>query len=359
MSTSTAARRALTDGDGALPRDGEGRPAPLHDSLDRPLRDLRISVTDRCNFRCPYCMPRDHYGPGHRFLPVDEQLSADEIVRLASIFVSLGVTKIRLTGGEPLLRPDLIEVVRRLHGLGIPDLALTTNGALLRHWADPLARAGLRRLTVSLDSLDPKIFAAMSDSRIDLAEVLAGISAAQAAGLDPIKLNCMVRRGVNEGSIPGLVDLARSEGLILRFIEYMDVGSSNGWRRADVVTAQEILDVVSRAHPLVEEPRQPSAVARRYRFADGRGEVGVIASVSRPFCGDCTRARLGSDGHLYTCLFAISGLDLRGALRGGAGDDELRQLVSSCWQGRSDRYSEVRASLTPSLRRIEMSYIGG
>lgn len=359
MSTATAARRALTDGDGAFPRDGEGRPVPLHDSLDRPLRDLRISITDRCNFRCPYCMPRDHYGPGHRFLPVGEQLSADEIVRLASIFVSLGVTKIRLTGGEPLLRPDLVEIVRRLHGLGIPDLALTTNGALLHRLAGPLARAGLRRLTVSLDSLDPAIFAAMSDSRVDLAEVLAGISAAQAAGLDPIKLNCMVRRGVNEGSILGLVDLARSAGLILRFIEYMDVGSSNGWRREEVVTAQEILDVVSREHPLVEEARQPSAVARRYRFADGRGEVGVIASVSRPFCGDCTRARLGSDGHLYTCLFAISGLDLRGALRGGAGDDDLRQLVNSCWQRRADRYSEVRASLTSSLRRIEMSYIGG
>jgi cyclic pyranopterin phosphate synthase len=304
-------------------------------------------------------MPRDHYGPGHRFLPVGDQLSADEIVRLASIFVSLGVTKIRLTGGEPLLRPDLVEIVRRLHGLGIPDLALTTNGALLRRLAGPLASAGLRRLTVSLDSLDPKIFAAMSDSRIDLAEVLAGISAAQEAGLHPIKLNCMVRRGVNEGSILDLVDFARSAGLTLRFIEYMDVGSSNGWRREEVVTAQEILDVVSRRHPLLEEARQPSAVARGYRFADGPGEVGVIASVSRPFCGDCTRARLGSDGHLYTCLFAVSGLDLRGALRGGAGDGELRQLVSSCWQRRADRYSEVRASLTPSLRRIEMSYIGG
>jgi cyclic pyranopterin phosphate synthase len=358
MSSAPAARRALTDG-GALPLDGQGRTGPLHDSLDRPLRDLRISVTDRCNFRCPYCMPRSHYGAGYRFLSAGEQLSADEIVRLARLFVSLGVIKIRLTGGEPLLRPDLVEIVRRLHDLAIPDLALTTNGALLGRLAGSLARAGLRRLTVSLDSLDPAIFAAMSDSRVKLADVLEGISSAQAAGLHPIKLNCMVRRGVNEGSILGLVDLARSRGLILRFIEYMDVGSSNGWRREDVVTAQEILDVVNRAHPLVEEAREPSAVAERYRFADGRGEMGVIASVSRPFCGDCSRARLGSDGHLYTCLFAVSGLDLRGALRGGAGDDELRQLVSSLWQQRADRYSEVRASLTSSLRRIEMSYIGG
>ncbi|MGP8160250.1 MAG: GTP 3',8-cyclase MoaA [Candidatus Dormibacteria bacterium] len=359
MSTASAARRALADGDGAKPLETEGRPPALHDSLHRPLRDLRISVTDRCNFRCPYCMPRSHYGPGHRFLPVGEQLTADEIVRLAGIFVSLGVTKIRLTGGEPLLRPDLVQIVRRLHDLAVPDLALTTNGALLRRWANPLARAGLRRLTVSLDSLDPTTFATMSDSRIELAEVLEGISSAQAAGLHPIKLNCMVRRGVNEGSILGLVDLARSRGLIIRFIEYMDVGSSNGWRREDVVTAQEILDVVNREHPLVEEAREPNAVAERYRFADGPGEVGVIASVSRPFCGDCSRARLGSDGHLYTCLFAVSGLDLRGPLRGGAGDDDLRELVSSLWQRRADHHSEVRASLTSSLRRIEMSYVGG
>jgi len=359
MSTASVDRRASAEGEGAFPFDDGSRPAPVHDSLDRPLRDLRISVTDRCNFRCPYCMPRSHYGPGHRFLAVSEQLSADEIVRLASVFVSLGATKIRLTGGEPLLRPDLVEIVRRLHDLDVPDLALTTNGALLHSLAGPLARAGLGRLTVSLDSLEPAVFAAMSDSRVDLAEVLEGIAAAQAVGLHPIKLNCMIRRGVNESSVLRLVDFARSGGLVLRFIEYMDVGSSNGWRREDVVTAQEILDVVSREHPLVEEAREPSAVAQRYRFADGHGEVGVIASVSRPFCGDCTRARLGSDGHLYTCLFAVSGLDLRAPLRAGARDDELRQLVSTLWQRRADHYSEVRASLTSSLRRIEMSYVGG
>jgi cyclic pyranopterin phosphate synthase len=331
----------------------------VDDLLGRPLRDLRISVTDRCNFRCPYCMPREHYGPGYPFRADSELLGADEIVRLAAIFVSLGVTKIRLTGGEPLLRRDLVDIVTQLHDLGIPDLALTTNGALLAQLAGRLARAGLRRLTVSLDSLDPATFAAMSDSRVELAKVLDGITAAREAGLDPIKLNCMVRRGVNEGSILGLVDFARSEGLILRFIEFMDVGSSNGWRRESVVTAEEILDVVSGYHPLLEEVREPNAVARRYRFADGRGEVGVIASVSRPFCGDCTRARLGSDGHLYTCLFAASGLDLRGPLRDGAGDEEIRRLVSSRWEHRSDRYSETRATRTEPIQRIEMSYIGG
>lgn len=329
------------------------------DLLDRPLRDLRISVTDRCNFRCVYCMPRSHYGPGYRFLPAAQQLCADEIVRLAGIFVSLGVTKIRLTGGEPLLRHDLVDIVRGLHGLGVPDLAMTTNGALLRRLAGPLAQAGLSRLTVSLDSLDPTVFAAMSDSRVSLDEVLEGIAAGRSAGLDPIKLNCMVRRGVNQDSLLGLVELARAQGWILRFIEFMDVGSSIGWRRDDVVPAQEILDVVSREHPLVEEAREEGAVARRYRFADGRGEVGVIASVSQPFCGDCTRARLGSDGQLYTCLFAVSGLDLRGPLRDGADDEAIRRLVSARWERRSDRYSEVRATTIVPMRRIEMPYIGG
>jgi len=359
ISTTAVAPPDLGGGGAALPSEGEARPVAVHDLLHRPLRDLRISLTDRCNLRCPYCMPRSHFGSGYRFRPVAEQLSVDEIVRLAGIFASLGVSKVRLTGGEPLLRHDLADVVRRLHGLGIPDLALTTNGVLLRRWAAPLASAGLRRLTVSLDSLDPSIFAAMSDSRVDLGEVLDGISAAQEAGLSPIKLNCMVRRGMNDSSVAGLVDFARARGLVLRFIEYMDVGSSNGWRREDVVTAQEILETVDRQHQLVEEAREPGAVARRYRFTDGGGEVGLIASVSQPFCHDCTRARIGSDGHLYTCLFAVSGMDLRGPLRNGAGDDEIRRLIASTWEGRTDRYSETRATLTAPIQRIEMSYIGG
>jgi cyclic pyranopterin phosphate synthase len=304
-------------------------------------------------------MLRSSYGSDHQFLPEREQLTADEIARLAGVFVSLGVRKIRLTGGEPLLRRDLVDIVGRLHGLGVADLALTTNGVLLRRFAGPLARAGLQRVTVSLDSLDPPIFAAMSDSSVKLSEVLDGIAAARAVGLSPIKLNCVVRRAVNENSILDLVSFARRHELTLRFIEYMDVGVSNGWRREDVVTGQEILDVVSRAHRLVEQPRDPGAVARRYRFADAAGEVGVIASVSRPFCGDCERARLGSDGRLYTCLFAVTGVDLRASLRNGADDDELRRLVSRCWERRFDRYSEVRASLIAPLQRIEMSYIGG
>jgi cyclic pyranopterin phosphate synthase len=359
MSTTAAAPRDATGGGLVLPLEGGARPAAAHDLLHRPLRDLRVSLTDRCNFRCPYCMPRSHFGSGYRFRPAAEQLSVDEIGRLAGIFASLGVLKVRLTGGEPLLRHDLVDIVRRLHALGIPDLALTTNGLLLRRWATPMAAAGLRRLTVSLDSLDPSVFAAMSDSRVDLGEVLDGISAAQEAGFSPIKLNCVVRRGMNDGSIIALVDFARSHGLILRFIEYMDVGSSNGWRRDDVVTAQEILETVNRQHRLVEEAREPGAVARRYRFADGHGELGLIASVSRPFCGDCTRARIGSDGRLYTCLFAVSGMDLRGPLRDGAGDDEIRRLIVSAWERRTDRYSEVRATLTAPIQRIEMSYIGG
>jgi cyclic pyranopterin phosphate synthase len=329
------------------------------DRRGRPLRDLRISVTDRCNFRCPYCMPRSHYGPGHQFLNRREQLSVNEIARLAGVFVSLGVTKIRLTGGEPLLRAELADIVARLAALGVPDLALTTNGSLLRRWALRLRQAGLHRVTVSLDSLDPAVFAAMSDTQVDLAQVLDGIAAARQAGLDPIKLNCVVRRGVNDATLIALVEYARRERMILRFIEYMDVGTSNGWTIEDVVPGDEILERVSRTYALVEQTDEPPGVARVYRFADGGGELGLIASVSRPFCGDCTRARLGVDGRLYTCLFATAGLDLRGPLRDGADDQALGQLVLSRWQHRNDRYSEIRSSRTTSLRRIEMSYIGG
>jgi cyclic pyranopterin phosphate synthase len=329
------------------------------DRLGRPLSDLRISVTDRCNFRCPYCMPRSHYGPGHRFLPTADHLQGAEIVRLVRVFTSLGVTKVRLTGGEPLLRADLVAIVSDLARLGIDDLALTTNGALLARHAEELRRAGLRRVTVSLDSTDPEVFATMSDSRVPLQAVLDGIVAAVTAGLHPVKLNCVVQRGRNESSIPGLVEWARTHGVTLRFIEYMDVGSSNGWRSSDVVPAEEIVAAVDRAHPLLAEEREPGAVARRWRFADGGGEVGVIASVTQPFCGDCSRARLSSDGQLYTCLFAVDGLDLRTPLRAGADDAALRGLVAERWEGRDDRYSELRASLPIPLRHVEMSYIGG
>ncbi|MGA2283235.1 MAG: GTP 3',8-cyclase MoaA [Candidatus Dormibacteria bacterium] len=359
MTVTAPTRRALDSARDNLVPQPDHAAVPIHDRLHRPLRDLRISVTDRCNFRCPYCMPRSHYGPGHRFLLGSEQLTVEELGRLAGIFISLGVTKIRLTGGEPLLRPDIAHIVRRLGSLGVSDLAVTTNGALLQRWAAPLADAGLHRVTVSLDSLEPDVFLAMTDSGVHVSHVLDGIAAARSAGLHPIKLNCVVRRGVNETSILQLVGFSRSHDLTLRFIEYMDVGTSNGWRRQEVVTAEEILDQVRRAHPLVEETREPGDVARRYRFADGVGHIGVIAAVSRPFCGDCTRARLGSDGRLYTCLFAVGGIDLRGPLRDGVSDAELSRLISTRWEHRADRYSEIRATLPPSLRRIEMSYIGG
>jgi cyclic pyranopterin phosphate synthase len=329
------------------------------DRLGRALRDLRISVTDKCNFRCPYCMPKSRFGPGHRFLPRAEALDAQEIVRLATVFQSLGVTKIRLTGGEPLLRTDLADIIAGIGAIGMQDIALTTNGALLRRWAVRLRAAGLHRVTVSLDSLDPAVFAAMSDSRIEVGEVLDGIAAAREAGLAPIKLNCVVQRGVNEPGLLDLVDFARREGLSLRCIEYMDVGATNGWRMADVVSGEEILERVSRVYPLIEDTPDPTAVARRYRFADGIGDLGVIASVSRPFCGDCTRARLGVDGKLYTCLFATTGIDLREPLRSGASDDELRTVIAGRWKRRDDRYSELRGIGVAEGEKIEMSYIGG
>ncbi|HVC42654.1 MAG TPA: GTP 3',8-cyclase MoaA [Candidatus Saccharimonadales bacterium] len=329
------------------------------DRLGRSLRDVRISVTDRCNFRCPYCMPKARFGPGYQFLPRAEALDAREIVRLAGVFASLGVTKIRLTGGEPLLRPDLVDIVEGIAKLGVPDIALTTNGALLRRWAARLRDAGLQRVTVSLDSLDPTVFASMSDSRIEVSEVLDGIAAAREAGLAPIKLNCVVQRGVNEQGLLDLVGYARREGLGLRCIEYMDVGATNGWRMADVVSGEEILERVRQVYPLLEETPDPAAVARTYRFADGNGDLGVITSVSRPFCGDCTRARLGVDGKLYTCLFATAGIDLREPMRSGADDDALRRIVADRWKRRDDRYSELRGLGIAEGERIEMSYIGG
>jgi len=329
------------------------------DRFGRSLRDVRISVTDRCNFRCPYCMPKARFGPGYRFLPRAEALHAGEIVRLAGIFASLGVTKIRLTGGEPLLRPDLAEIVAGIAGLGVPDIALTTNGALLRRWATRLRDAGLHRVTVSLDSIDRDVFTSMSDSKVELSEVLDGIDAAREAGIAPIKLNCVVQRGVNEEGLLDLVAFARREGFGLRCIEYMDVGATNGWHMADVVSGEEILERVRQVYPLLEEQPDPFAVARTYRFADGKGELGVITSVSRPFCGDCTRARLGVDGKLFTCLFATSGIILREPLRSGADDDALRSIVADRWKRRDDRYSELRGLGIAQGERIEMSYIGG
>ena len=329
------------------------------DLLGRSLRDVRISVTDRCNFRCPYCMPKARFGPGHRFLPRADALAAREIVRLAGVFASLGVTKIRLTGGEPLLRTDLVEIVEGIAKLGVPAIALPTNGALLRRWAVRLRDAGLHRVTVSLDSLDPTVFAALSDSKVDVSEVLDGIAAAREAGLEPIKLNCVVQRGVNEDGLLDLVDFARREGFGLRCIEYMDVGATNGWQMADVVSGEEILERVRQVYPLLDEDLDPAAVARTYRYADGAGDLGVITSVSRPFCGDCTRARRGVDGKLYTCLFATTGIDLREPMRSGADDDTLRSIVADRWKRRDDRYSELRGLGVADGDRIEMYYIGG
>jgi cyclic pyranopterin phosphate synthase len=332
----------------------------LVDRLDRPVRDLRISVTDRCNFRCVYCMPKDVYGRDYAFLPRSALLTFEEIERVARAFVSLGVEKIRITGGEPLVRRDLERLVAKLAALGPLDLTLTTNGALLAAHAQALADAGLTRVTVSLDSLDDGTFRAMNDVNFPVERVLAGIEAAAGAGLAPVKVNVVVKRGVNED---GIVDLARhfrGSGHVLRFIEYMDVGHTNGWRLDDVVPAAEIVRRIDEEFPL--EPVDPAyrgEVARRYRYADGAGEVGVIASVTQPFCGDCTRARLSADGKLYTCLFAVRGQDLRALLRGGASDEELSAALQGVWGARDDRYSELRSAETGDLEKVEMSYIGG
>ncbi|HEY3522213.1 MAG TPA: GTP 3',8-cyclase MoaA [Candidatus Limnocylindrales bacterium] len=339
------------------------------DRLDRPVRDLRISVTDRCNFRCVYCMPREIYGRDFAFLPRAELLSFEEIARVASTFVTLGVDKLRLTGGEPLVRRDLPRLVAQLAALerrdgGRVDLTMTTNGAALASLARPLAEAGLGRVTVSLDALDDATFRRMNDVDFPVARVLDGIEAARAAGLGPIKVNAVVRRGLNEREIVPLARWARAEGLIVRYIEYMDVGHSNGWRLDDVVPAEEIVAAIDRELPL--EPVAPNyrgEVARRYRFADGSGEIGVIASVTAPFCGDCTRARLSADGTLYTCLFSGVGWDLRGRLRQGIDDESLGTFVKRVWSNRDDRYSEERTEATDDRlhdpARVEMFAMGG
>jgi cyclic pyranopterin phosphate synthase len=338
---------------------------PLADTLARPLRDLRISVTDRCQFRCTYCMPREVFGRDFAFLPRDELLTFEELTRLGRIFAGLGVRKLRLTGGEPLLRRDLERLIAMLAGIdGIQDIALTTNGALLARKARTLAAAGLRRVTVSLDSLDEAAFMALNDAGFPVARVLEAIAAASDAGLAPVKVNMVVRRGQNDQSILPMAEHFRHSGHVLRFIEYMDVGTANGWRLEEVVPAAEIVSLIGGQWPL--EPVAPTyhgEVARRYRYRDGAGEVGVIASVTQPFCRGCTRARLSADGKLYTCLFAGTGHDLRGPLRGGASDQALREQVAAIWTRRTDRYSELRTLQTVGkdkvTRRVEMSHIGG
>jgi GTP 3',8-cyclase len=329
------------------------------DTLGRPVRDLRISVTDRCNFRCVYCMPKEVFGREHRFLPRRELLTFEEIERVARVFVALGVRKLRITGGEPLLRRDLENLVAALAAIDDElDVTLTTNGALLTQKAQALAEAGLSRITVSLDSLDDEVFRAMNDVDFPVARVLAGIDAAAEAGL-AVKVNVVVKRGLNEGSVLDIARRFRGTGHTVRFIEFMDVGATNGWRMDDVVPAAEIVSTIGAEFPL--EPVAAAyrgEVAGRYRYLDGAGEVGAIASVTQPFCGDCTRARLSADGKLYTCLFAVRGHDLRALLRSDWSDD-LEETIRAVWTRRADRYSELRTADTSSLRKVEMSYIGG
>ena len=332
----------------------------LNDRLDRPLRDLRISVTDRCNFRCVYCMPKEVFGRDYPFLPRAELLTFEEIERVARTVARLGVEKIRVTGGEPLLRRDVETLVGMLAGIPGLDLTLTTNGALLAQKARALRDAGLDRITVSLDSLDDDVFRGMNDVDFPVERVLAGIDAALAAGLAPVKVNAVVKRGVNDDGIVAMARAFRGTGAVLRFIEYMDVGHSNGWRLDDVVPAAEIVAAIDAEYPLEPvEPGYRGEVASRWRYQDGGGEIGVISSVTQPFCRDCTRARLSADGKLYTCLFAVRGHDLRALLRGGASDEELAEALRGIWSARTDRYSELRSAQTAGLEKVEMSYIGG
>jgi cyclic pyranopterin phosphate synthase len=333
----------------------------VKDRLGRPLRDLRISVTDRCNFRCSYCMPAEVFGKDYAFLPRHDILTFEEIARVVRVAAGHGVTKVRLTGGEPLVRRGLEELVAMVAAVdGIDDVAMTTNGAALGARAQSLKDAGLSRITISLDSLDEEIFKAMNGVGVPLARVLEGIDAAVAAGLAPIKLNTVVKRGLNDSGILDLAGFGRERGFIMRFIEFMDVGTTNGWRLDDVVTAAEIVATIDAVYPVeAVRPQYAGEVARRYRYADGQGEVGVISSVTQPFCQGCTRARLTAEGRLYTCLFATAGHDLRALLRAEDGDPALEALLGRVWRNRADRYSEERGSMTRPPERIEMSYVGG
>ena len=337
----------------------------LLDRYDRPLRDLRISVTDRCNFRCPYCMPADIFGERYQFLPKPQLLTFEEITRLTRIIVRLGAVKIRLTGGEPLLRQDIEQLVTMLDAVaGVDDLAMTTNAYLLPQKIDALKAAGLKRLTISLDTLDDEIFREMNGGRSGVDKVLAGIAAAEAAGYTPLKINAVVQRGVNDHTLVDLARFFKERGHILRFIEYMDVGNKNGWRMDEVVPSAEIVEMIH-----AEMPLEPVAgnyfgeVALRYRYANGEGEIGLISSVTQPFCGSCTRMRLSPEGEVFTCLFAIDGTSLRDPLRAGASDDELEAIIRGIWGARIDRYSEIRSSLTEEVRdrrkKVEMYHIGG
>ncbi len=335
-------------------------PGPVADTRGRMLHDLRISVTDRCNFRCVYCMPKDVFGRDYPFLAHSDLLTFEEITRVARVFVAMGVRKIRLTGGEPLLRRNVERLIAMLRGLGDVDLTLTTNGALLARKAADLRAAGLSRVTVSLDSLDDATFRAMNDVDFPVAKVLEGIDAAAAAGLAPIKVNMVVKRGMNEGSILPMARRFRGSGHIVRFIEFMDVGATNGWRMDDVVPAAEVVRTISAEMPLVPaDANYTGEVAERWRYADGGGEIGVIASVTQAFCRDCTRARLSTEGKLFTCLFAEAGYDLRALVRGGFDDDALERAIAAVWRQRADRYSEIRTADTPRAPKVEMSYIGG
>ena len=331
------------------------------DKLGRQLKDLRISVTDRCNFRCPYCMPSEIYGDRYQFLPKDDLLTFEEITRLASIFANLGVNKIRITGGEPLVRNSVEELIAKLSYIPeIVDLTMTTNGYLLPQKAQLLKNAGLNRITISLDTLDEDVFRRMNGRNFGPDRVVEGIKSAEKAGLTPIKINAVIQRGVNDHTILQLANFVRDRGHILRFIEYMDVGTLNNWNMSEVVPANEIIQMIDREMPLEAlKPLYPGEVANRYRYKDDGGEIGVITSVTNPFCSDCTRLRLSPEGSDYTCLFSDQGTDLRSPLRTGATDYELRRLIIGLWQNRVDRYSEIRSSVAGKKKKIEMYHIGG
>ena len=330
------------------------------DAFQRQIRDLRISVTDRCNFRCIYCMPKEFFGREYEFLKRVELLTFEEIARLTRIFNTLGAKKVRITGGEPLIRRDIEDLISLLSTIPDLDLTLTTNGSLLAQKASALKDAGLKRVTVSLDALDDETFKAMNDVNFPVESVLKGIEAASEVGLNPVKINMVVKRGINENSILPMVRHFRKSGHILRFIEYMDVGTTNGWRLDQIVSINEILGIIDNEFPIEPlEPNYQGEVAKRWVYKDGAGEIGVIASVTSPFCGNCTRIRLSAEGRLYTCLFGTEGTDLRGLIRGGKTNDDISDFIFDVWQKRNDRYSEIRSSKTAELKRVEMSYIGG
>ena len=334
----------------------------MFDALNRPLRDLRISVTDRCNFRCTYCMPKEVFGADFQFLPRADLLSFEEITRLARIFVDQGVEKVRLTGGEPLVRRDIEKLIAMLTSIpGLADIALTTNGSLLTpQKAQALKDAGLKRITISLDSLDEAVFQSMNDVGFPVARVLDSIKVADETGLSPVKVDMVVKRGVNDDSILDMAGHFRGSGYILRFIEFMDVGNFNGWRMDDVVSGAEIVDLIHSRWSLESvAPNYAGEVASRYRYLDGQGEIGLITSVTQPFCSDCTRARLSADGHLYTCLFGLKGHDFRTLLRNGSSDQQIATFLQTVWSVRNDRYSEIRSENTIPLKKVEMSHIGG